>query len=203
MSPADLAEAALALQEAAGRRILIGITGKPGAGKSTVAERLIADLGERAVLVPMDGFHLPQAELVRLGRRDRMGAPDTFDVAGYVALLTRLRTQGEVAAPGFDRVVEEPVPDAIVIPAKTSIVVTEGNYLLSDSGGWEAVRPMLDAIWYVDLDDGVRLERLIARHHAFGKSLADATAWANGPDAANAALIERTSGRADLVFANK
>ena len=120
-----------------------------------------------------------------------MGAPDTFDVAGYVALLARLRTPAHVTAPGFDRTTEEPVADAIEIPADAVIVVTEGNYLLADSGGWEAVRPLLDAVWYVDLDDEVRLERLIARHEAFGKSPEAAVAWANGPDAANAALDRR------------
>jgi pantothenate kinase len=198
--PDGLADRARALQQGAGHRILVGITGKPGAGKSTVAERLVADLGERAVLVPMDGFHLRQAELVRLGRRDRMGAPDTFDVAAYVALLARLQKPEAAFAPGFDRTIEEPVADAIVIPASVDIVVTEGNYLLADTGGWEAVRPLLDAVWYVDLDDAVRLERLVARHVEFGKSLEAATAWAAGPDAANAALIERTRGRADLVI---
>ncbi len=190
------------MHRAAGRRILIGITGQPGAGKSTVAERLVADLaatGIRAVLVPMDGFHLPQATLERLGNRARMGAPDTFDVAGYVELLGRLRTPSSATAPGFDRVIEEPVGDAIVIPAETEVVVTEGNYLLLGAGGWQTVRPLLDAVWYIDLDDDLRLERLIARHHAFGKTIEAATAWANGPDAANAALIAGTRSRADLV----
>jgi len=201
--PEELVVAALALQTAAGRRILIGITGKPGAGKSTVAERLVAELGERAVLVPMDGFHFPQATLVQLGRRDRMGAPDTFDVDAYAALLARLRAPGAATAPGFDRVSEEAFADAIAIPAKADIVVTEGNYLLTGTGGWEAVRSLLDAAWYVDLDDDVRLERLIARHEAYGKSHEAATAWANGPDAANAALIASTRDLADLVFANK
>jgi pantothenate kinase len=200
--PAELATLARDLHEAAGHRILIGITGKPGAGKSTIAERLVADLGEHAVLVPMDGFHLPQATLVRLGRRDRMGAPDTFDVAGYVALLARLRTPGATTAPGFDRVIEEPVPDGIAIPADAEIVVTEGNYLLSGSGGWEAVRPLLDAVWYVELDDDARLDRLIARHVAFGKSPEAAAAWATGPDAGNAEFIARTRGLADRLIPN-
>lgn len=201
--PEDLVDAAAALQQAAARRILIGITGPPGAGKSTVAERLVADLGDRAVLVPMDGFHFPNARLEALGRRGRKGAPDTFDAAGYAALLDRLRTPTHATAPAFDRAADEPVADAIVIPAAADIVVTEGNYLLTDSGGWEAVRPLLDAVWYVDLDDGLRLEWLIARHRVFGMSPEAATAWATGPDAANAVLIGRTCDRADLEFGNK
>jgi pantothenate kinase len=188
------------MQRAAGRRILLGITGQPGAGKSTIAERLVADLGERAVLVPMDGFHLPQATLVQLERRARMGAPDTFDVRGYATLLERLRTPAHVTSPGFDRTTEEPVAGAIEIPPGALIVVTEGNYLLADSGGWGAVRPQLDAVWYVEVDDAVRLERLIARHEAFGKSPEDAAAWANGPDAANAVVIASTRDRADRVI---
>lgn len=184
-------------------RRIIGITGPPGAGKSTIAEALVAELGARAVLVPMDGFHLPNATLHEWGRRGRKGAPDTFDVAGYAALLTRLRTPTHATAPVFDRVADEPVADAIVIPDTADTIVTEGNYLLLDSGGWERVRPLLDEVRYVDLDDAVRLERLIARHEAFGMSREAATAWAMGPDAENASVIAGTRDRADVFVQNR
>ena len=80
-----------------GRRRVLGLAGPPGSGKSTLAARLVERLDGAAVLVPMDGFHLAGAELARLGRADRKGAPDTFDAAGYAALLARLRVPRLVA----------------------------------------------------------------------------------------------------------
>src|SRR5690349_12818292 len=126
---------------ASGERRILGIAGPPGGGKSTVARAVVAALGELARLVPMDGFHLAQAELVRLGRRDRMGAPDTFDDAGYAALLERLRGEEPVVyAPEFRREIEEPIAGAIAIPRSVQLVVTEGNYLLL----WPQIKPLLD-----------------------------------------------------------
>ena len=191
---------ARALAELGQRRIL-ALVGPPGGGKSTAA-RVIADaLGAAAVLVPMDGFHLAQDELERLGRRERMGAPDTFDAAGYVALLRRLRDPRErvVYAPEFRREVEEPFAGAIAIPASVPLVVTEGNYLLLAEGDWAGVRPLLDAAWYVETDEQERIERLIARHIRFGKSPDHARAWTLGTDQRNAELVAATKARADAV----
>ena len=183
-----------------GRRAILGVAGPPGGGKSTLA-RLVADaLGDAAVLVPMDGFHLAQAELVRLGRRGRMGAPDTFDAAGYVALLERLRAATEtVYAPEFRRPLEEPVAGAIAVPPEVPLVVTEGNYLLLDDGDWAAVRPLLDEAWYVAMDEEKRLRWLIARHVEFGKTPEEARAWVMRSDQTNAAVVAATRERADLV----
>ena len=191
--------------EVAGRRRIVGIVGRPGAGKSTIAVQLVDRLGASAALVPMDGFHLPQATLVELGRRDRMGAPDTFDVDALVRLLERLTDVAaaptSIRAPGFDREIEEPVPDAIEVPAAASIIVLEGNYLLLDSDGWERVRGFLDLSLFVEVDQDLRIDRLVARHIRFGKSPDSARAWALGPDETNAMLIAATESRADYAIA--
>lgn len=192
---AELFARARALAEAPGRRIL-GIAGKPGGGKSTVARAVVAELGDVARLVPMDGFHLAQSELVRLGRRDRMGAPDTFDSTGYAALLQRLRGDEPVVyAPEFRREIEEPIAGAIAIPADTPLVVTEGNYLLL----WPEVRPLLDECWYVDTDEELRVQRLIQRHIQFGKTPEYARAWVMRSDERNADLVAATADKADVL----
>lgn len=184
-----------------GDRVLVGIAGAPGAGKSTVAEALVAALPD-AALVPMDGYHLPQSRLRELGRRDRMGAPDTFDVPAFVALLRELRFSGGVVrARGFDRNIEEPVPDAIAIPPEKRIIVVEGNYLLHEAGGWGEVAPLLDETFALALDDAVRRERLVDRHIRFGKTPEAARAWTFGPDEANARVIAESATRADHEIA--
>ena len=185
-----------------GRRRLLGITGAPGAGKSTLATALVAALAPDAVAMPMDGYHLANVELVRLGRRDRKGAPDTFDAAGYVALLRRLRDPAQplVYGPAFHREIEEPVAGEIPVPSGVPLVVTEGNYLLVPDGPWAAVRGLLDEVWFVEPDEPTRLDRLVRRHRAFGKSEADARAWALGSDERNAAVIRATRDRADVVL---
>lgn len=185
-----------------GARRLLGIAGLPGGGKSTVAQEVVRRLGPLACYVPMDGFHLATVELDRLGRRDRKGAPDTFDAAGYVALLERLRAhQPEVVyAPTFDRTVEEAVAGAIPVPPEVPLVVTEGNYLLLDDGPWARVAPLLDEAWFVVGDEDQRVEQLVARHIAFGKEPEAARAWVLGSDQRNADVVAPTRQRADLVL---
>lgn len=190
-----------ALAAGGGRRIL-GIAGPPGAGKSTLAARIAGALGpERAVVVPMDGFHLAQAELGRLGRADRKGAPDTFDAAGYVWLLRRLRAPegATVYAPAFDRSLEEPIAGSIPVGPAVPLVITEGNYLLHDAADWAPVRSLLDEAWYLDPDDALRVDRLVARHVRHGKDAALARAWVARSDEVNAGLVALGRHRADLV----
>ncbi len=196
----SLAARARGLVPAEGRAIL-GVTGLPGSGKSTLTAALLAELGTDAAHLPMDGFHLADAQLDRLGIRDRKGAPETFDVDGYVAALTRLhRESGSVLyAPGFERDLEQPIAAALAIPPSARLVVTEGNYLLLASGGWERVRPLLAEVWFVEVDDDVRRSRLVARHEQFGKSPEAAREWVERSDEANARLVAATRGSADLV----
>lgn len=190
---------AAALADAGGRRIL-GIAGAPGAGKSTLAEQLTTALAGRAVYVPMDGFHLAQAELERLGAASRKGAIDTFDVAGYLALLRRLRSSEPcVYAPAFRRDLEEPIAGAIPVPSSVPLVITEGNYLLVGEGQWAEIVELLDEAWHVELDDETRLARLVARHAAHGKPAEQARAWAYGSDQRNAEVVLAYRDRADVV----
>src|SRR4051812_24875264 len=188
------------LADAGGRRLL-GITGPPGGGKSTLAERVADALGERARVVRMDGFHLAQAELVRLGRADRKGAVDTFDAAGYVALLRRLRESSDdvVYAPEFRREIEEPIACAVAVPRDVPLVVTEGNYLLVAQGPWAHVRSILHEAWYVTTDEATRQRWLIDRHIRFGKPPDAARAWSLGTDERNAQVVRATKVRADLI----
>ncbi len=179
-----------------GSRVLLGIVGSPGVGKTVLTERLVADLNADApgiaAQVPMDGYHLANATLRRLGRADRKGALDTFDGWGYVALLRRLREEAgnPVYAPGFDRSLEEPVAASIEVGPEVRIVVSEGNYLLAEAEPWSRIPALLDECWFCDAPESVRLQRLVERHMRFGRSEADAREWAQRVDGANAALIE-------------
>jgi pantothenate kinase len=180
-------------------RGLLGIVGAPGAGKSTVAEAVAATV-PATVVVPMDGFHLPTAQLIPRGWVEERGTPRTFDGVGYVAMLRRLRAGGHVSAPAFDRSIEEPVPDAIDVPADARLVITEGNYLLLDTPPWSAIPDLLDEIWFLDVPEHLRLERLIARHVEYGRTPQAARRRAAlGSDADNAALVLASRDRADRI----
>ena len=151
----------------AGSRKIIGLVGPPGAGKSTVGLALRETFRDVSQIVPMDGFHLANVELARLGRAHRKGAPDTFDSAGYVDLLKRLHSQAAdeiIYAPEFRREIEEPIAGAIPIFPETQLLITEGNYLLLEEGHWQKVpteRPsLLERKYSVSPTSTTRLSRL-------------------------------------------
>lgn len=198
---AQLVEMARSLVEP-GKRSILGITGAPGSGKSTLAELLATALREQAVMVGLDGFHLANSELHRLGRHARKGAADTFDAAGYVNLLKRLRARDEstVYTATFDRSLEESIACSVPVPGETSLIITEGNYLLVDNPDWAPVRELLDECWYVDPGEEVRIARLVARHEAFGRSAEEALERSLGSDQRNAELIASTRVRANRVI---
>ncbi len=205
---ADAAVArAAALVAAASGRAVLGIAGAPGAGKSTLARRVV-DAVPGAVLVGMDGFHLAHSVLVARGDVERKGAIDTVDAAGFVALLRRIRAGEPVPiwAPEFRRDIEDAVAGAVAVQPDSRLIVTEGNYLLVDEPPWTELRGsaaapgLCDEIWYADLPDEQRIARLVARHVRYGRTPAAALARATtGSDAVNARLVAATRHRADLL----
>lgn len=179
-------------------RVLIGIAGPPGAGKSTLSSAVAGRIGQGCAHLPMDGFHLADAALDLLGLRDRKGAPETFDAEGFAALLARVAHRECVWAPAFERTLEQPIAQSIRVGEEASVVVTEGNYLLLPEPRWQAARSAFDEVWFCDLDDAVRRERLVHRHVGFGKSPDQARAWVERVDEPNAALVQQYAHLADL-----
>ena len=181
-------------------RTLIGIVGKPGAGKSTVVAEIAKRFDSNTVsIIPMDGFHLSNEELIKLGRRDRKGAPDTFAVEAFTSLIKKVKFNGNVnhEFPIFHREIEASIENEGIVPKESRVVVIEGNYLFSSDHNWEGIFQMLDHTWFIEIDDEVRIERLIARHIRFGKTPKEAEAWSRGSDETNARFIGLTANRAE------
>jgi pantothenate kinase len=186
-----------------GQRRILGLVGAPGAGKSTLAHALATQWQQAIQVVPMDGFHLANAELERLGRKSRKGAPDTFDAFGFIALIKRLRMQTAnevVYAPSYERSLEEGVAVAIAVQPSTPLIVVEGNYLLLSESPWNEVQALLDETWFVDAPQDLRVSRLMQRHQQFGRNAKDAADWVQHTDEPNARRIEAERAKADVVF---
>jgi pantothenate kinase len=205
MPEPTLVDRAIALARP-GSRIIIGITGSPGAGKTTLARRVVEGINgrsdvARAVYLPMDGFHLANATLDRIGLRGRKGAIETFDGWGFVALLERVIAERDhpVYAPSFERAVDEGIAGGVVVPTEADIVIVEGNYLLVDRQPWSRIGALLAESWFCETAADERVARLVARHTEHGRTPEAALDWATSVDGANALLIEATKPRADLV----
>ena len=199
----EAAKAVVVEHASASTRTIIGIIGKPGGGKSTLSKYLLKGMDPTLVsVVPMDGFHLSNKVLKELGRSDRKGAQDTFDVKGFKTLIERIKLDSadSIYYPIFDRSIEESIAAQGVVYPSTRVVIVEGNYLMHDKDGWQEISPLLDQSWYAFLEEDIRISRLISRHIAFGKDPESAKAWAKGSDQVNAELIEIGVGRCDFLI---
>ena len=198
MTPVELA--AVIRQKATGQgRFLTALAGPPGAGKSTLAAALVDALGQGAKAVPMDGFHYDDRVLISRGARDRKGAPDTFDAQGFFHLLRRLRSEGEVAIPLFDRDLEISRAGADIVTPEDRLLVVEGNYLLLNEAPWPQAAPLFDLTVWIDVPEAELDRRLLARWAHYGKTPAEARAWIDGNDMPNIRRVTRNSRAADVV----
>ena len=187
---------------AAERRVLVGLTGPPGSGKSSLAAHLAGSLCPSPPVVPMDGFHMAQAVIDQKGLGDSKGAPETFDSWGFVSLVERLASaagDGVVYAPKFDRSIEEPIAGAIPVRPADGLVIVEGNYLLLDESPWTQMRSALDLCVYLEVEDAIRIRRLVDRHVRYGRPRHEAGHFVHSSDEKNARLIKATRNRADFI----
>lgn len=184
-------------------RTIIGIAGKPGAGKSTVVSEIEKRFRPSEVcVIAMDGYHLSDETLKELGRYERKGAPDTFDAKAFISLLTKVKSEhkSEHRFPIFHREIEASIEDEGIVPSSAKVIVIEGNYLFSDELNWEGVFPLLDHSWFIEIDNELRIQRLIARHVKYGRTPEVGEERSRGTDEANARFIGKTSKRAENII---
>lgn len=193
--------AELQMQLRPAQRFILGIVGVPGVGKSTVSHLLQQAIND-SIVVPMDGFHLPNDILDERGLRALKGIPATFDSEGFVALLKSIRKQSSepLYGPAFDREIDGSVPNAIVVHPSHQLIIVEGNYLLLETPPWDKIQTILDATWYLAGDEQRIHKRLLTRHIAGGRTSREAEEKIASTDAPNADLIKATQTRADFII---
>ena len=184
-----------------GRRVL-GIAGGPGVGKSTLAQRLAAELGPIAAYVPMDGFHMKHSKLEALGTAADKGMPHTFEGAAFADFLAQLKAAtGDMNGPGYSRKIEDVVDDAFTVPATTRLLVVEGNYLLLATAPWWQVKPLLDRAVFIEVPRETVRARLMARHAEEGLFTEERNrAHIERVDLVNYDTVMRSKPRADIAI---
>jgi pantothenate kinase len=202
MSELSSAAAAIFKRGVGRERLIVAIAGPPAAGKSTTAEKLAALLPEgTATVVPMDGFHYDDGVLDRMGLRQRKGAPETFDLGGYISLIRRLRArEHNVAIPIFDRTMELARGSAALVPQDIKFIITEGNYLLLDEAPWTDLAPLFDVTVYLDVSRDELERRLVQRWLEHGRTPEAGRAWIDSNDMPNIDRVLTRRRPADLTL---
>ncbi len=199
MTPADLAQE-ITTRGAAADRFITAVAGPPGAGKSTLAAQIATAIGAGARVVPMDGFHYDNAVLDQLGLRGRKGAPETFDAAGFLHLMRRLRAGEDAAIPVFDRNMDLARAAADLVTAADKYLIVEGNYLLLNDAPWCDLASLFDLSVYIDVPEAELDARLVDRWHHHGKTPTEARHWIDSNDLPNIRRVTEGSRRADIVI---
>jgi pantothenate kinase len=199
MTPIDLARE-ITTRGAVSDRFIVGVAGPPGAGKSTITAEIVNAIGAGARAVPMDGFHLDNAVLDRMGLRGRKGAPETFDALGFLHLMRRLRAGGDAAIPVFDRGADLARAGADLVTGADKYLIVEGNYLLLSDAPWCDLAAQFDLTIYIDVPEAELDRRLLERWHHYGKTAAEARHWIDSNDMPNIRRVTHGSRRADIVI---
>lgn len=189
------------------KRFLLAITGIPGTGKSTVADLLMKNTNtvlneERAIVIPMDGYHYHNDILVEKGLLSLKGIPETFDAQRFVTLIKEIASPKieKIYCPSYDRSLHNPVEESIVIEDRHKIIIVEGNYLLLDTCPWDELADLFAESWFIETSLTTTKERLINRHVLTGRSFEEALSKISSTDAPNAELIMQTRHRATKVI---